>query len=66
VLHAILVDSMIERIEGSPEFADAEIRKRRKEGHSSAYLFAARTDEEFEQKRMTRPLLPRSSGFSDY
>ena len=66
MLHAILVDGMIERIEGSPEFANAEITKRRQEGHSSAYLFAARNDEEFEQKRMARPLLPRRSASSDY
>ena len=59
--HAILVDSMIERIEGSPEFADAEIERRRDAGHSAAYLFAARTDKEFEQKRNVRPLLPRRS-----
>lgn len=66
MLHAILVDSMIERIEGPPEFADAEITRRREEGHSSAYLFAARTDEEFERKRMVRPLLPRRSASPDY
>jgi hypothetical protein len=57
MLHAILVDSMIERIEGSPEFAEAEIRRRREMGHSSAYLFAARSEEEFERKRKIRPLL---------
>ena len=59
MLHAILVDSMIERIEGSPEFADAEIERRREAGHSSAYLFAARTETEFERKRNVRPLVPR-------
>ncbi|MBZ5724024.1 MAG: hypothetical protein LAP87_03430 [Acidobacteriia bacterium] len=52
---------MIERIEGSPEFADAEIGRRRDSGHSSAYLFAARSDKEFERKRKVRPLLPRES-----
>jgi hypothetical protein len=61
MFHAILVDSMIERIEGNSEFADAEIQQRRKEGHSSAYLFAARTDQEFEKKRNVRPLVPRES-----
>jgi len=61
MLHAILVDSMIERIEGSPEFADAEIKRRREAGHSSAYLFAALTDKEFERKRKRRPLVPRES-----
>jgi hypothetical protein len=61
VIHAILVDGMIERIEGSPEFADAEIGRRRDAGHSSAYLFAARTDKEFERKRKVRPLLSHDS-----
>ena len=50
MLHAILVDGVIERIEGRPEFAEAEIEKRRKAGHASEYLFAARTEEEFEQE----------------
>jgi len=61
VLHAILVDGMIERIEGSPEFADAEIERRRASGHSSAYLYAAQSDKEFERKRKVRPLQPRES-----
>jgi hypothetical protein len=61
VIHAILVDGMIERIEGSPEFADAEIGRRRDAGHSSAYLFAARNDKEFERKRKVRPLLSHDS-----
>jgi hypothetical protein len=61
VLHAILVDGMIERIEGSPEFADAEIKRRREDGHTSAYLFAAHSDSEFERKRKIRPLVPRES-----
>ena len=64
MLHAILVDGMIERIEGSPEFADAEIERRREEGHSSAYLFAARNDKEFERSRKVRPLQPRNSASS--
>ena len=58
MLHAILVDGMIERIEGSPAFADAEIERRREAGHSSAYLFAAHSENEFERKRRVRPLLP--------
>jgi hypothetical protein len=61
VFHAILVDSMIERIEGSSEFADAQIEKRRADGHNSAYLFAARSDDEYERKRKVRPLVPRRS-----
>jgi len=55
---------MIERIEGSPEFADAEIGRRRASGHDSSYLFAARTDEEFERKRRVRPLLPRDGALT--
>jgi len=66
MLHAILVDGMIERIDGSPEFAEAEIERRRSAGHSSEYLFAARSDEEYERKRMVRPLLPGESASSDY
>ena len=61
MLHAILVDGMIERIEGSPEFANAEIERRRENGHSSEYLFAARSEEDFECKRRVRPLLPSKS-----
>jgi hypothetical protein len=55
---------MIERIEGSPEFADAEIKGRRAAGHTSAYLFAALTEKEFERKRKKRPLLPRESALA--
>lgn len=51
MLHAILVDGVIERIEGRPEFAEAEIEKRRKAGHGSEYLFAARNEEESEEKK---------------
>jgi hypothetical protein len=63
VLHAILVDGVIERIEGSPESADAEVEKRRKAGHVSEYLFAARSEEEFDQKKQNaiqcaRPVYP--------
>jgi len=60
VLHAILVDGMVERIEGSPEFADAEIG-RREQGYTSVYLFAATSEGEFERKRKVRPLLPHES-----
>jgi hypothetical protein len=61
MLHAILVDGMIERVEGSPEVADAAIAQRREDGHSSAYLFAAGSDREFERRRKIRPLHPRNS-----
>ena len=62
MLHAVLVDGMIEKIEGSPQFADAEVARRRDDGHSSAYLLAARSDNEFERKRKVRPLVPRRIG----
>jgi hypothetical protein len=52
---------MIERIEGSSQFADAEIERRREAGHSSAYLFSARSEHEFEKKRKVRPLLSHPS-----
>jgi hypothetical protein len=42
---------MIERIEGNSEFVNAEIERRRYEGHTSAYLFAAGSKNEFERKR---------------
>ena len=57
-LHAILVDGMIERIEGRPALADAAVLKQRKAGHVSEYLFAARSEQEFERKRTVNPLLP--------
>ena len=59
LLHAILVDGMIERIEGNPELADAAVWKQRKAGHRSEYLFAARSEQEFERKRTLSPLLQR-------
>jgi hypothetical protein len=59
VLHAILVDGIIERIEGTPELAEAAVWKQRKAGHRSEYLFAARTELEFERKRALSPLLQR-------
>jgi len=61
VLHALVIHGMIERLEGNPQFVDAEIRRRRDAGHSSAHLFAAINDKEFERKRKVRPLLPRES-----
>jgi len=63
MFHAISVDGVIERIEGTPDFADAEVQKRRKARHVSEYLFAARSEEEFEQKKhsetqFARPVYP--------
>jgi hypothetical protein len=57
VLHAILVDGMVEKIEGSAELAHAEIEKRREDGHSSSYLFAASSEKAYERKRNVRPLI---------
>jgi hypothetical protein len=48
-LHAI---GVIQRIEGSPRFAEAKIQRHRKSGHSSAYLFAAKSEEEFKRKEL--------------
>ena len=50
VLYAILVDGQLERIEGSSEFANDELQRRREQGHSAECLFATHTDEEFEQR----------------
>ena len=51
MIHAVLVDGLIERIEGKPELADTAVEKQREAGHVSEYLFAARSEQEFEQKR---------------
>jgi hypothetical protein len=53
MLHGILVDGMIERIEGSPDFANAEVVRLRAEGHTAEYLFGARSEEDFRQKDRT-------------
>jgi hypothetical protein len=59
LLHAILIDGMIERIEGRPDLADAAVENQRKAGHVSEYLFAARSEQEFERKRkVSLALLP--------
>jgi hypothetical protein len=44
-LHAISVDGVVQRIEGSPIFADSEIERHRTSGRSSEYLFAARSED---------------------
>ena len=59
LFHAILVDGMIEKIEGRPELANAAVENQRKAGHVSEYLFAARSQQEFERKRNAIPLLQR-------
>jgi hypothetical protein len=60
LLHAILVDGIIKRIEGRPELADAAVKKQRKAGHVCEYLFAARSEQEFKGKRkISLALLPR-------
>ena len=50
-LHGVLVDGTIERIDGRPQDVEAEIKRRRNAGHISAYLFAARNEQEFERKK---------------
>ena len=50
-LHGVLVDGMIERIDGRSQDVEPEIKKRRKASHVSAYLFAARNEQEFERKK---------------
>ena len=50
---------MIEQIEGRPELAEAAVENQRKAGHVSEYLFAARSQQEFERKRDAIPLLQR-------
>ena len=57
LLHAILVDGMIEKIEGRPELAEAAVCRQRKAGHLSEYLFAAKSEQEFERKRKVSPQL---------
>ena len=59
MIHGILVDGLIERIEGKAEFAETAVEKQRESGHVSEYLFAARTEQEFERKRTLSPLLQR-------
>jgi hypothetical protein len=60
LLHAILVDGRIEKLEGRPELADAAVENQRKAGHVSEYLFAAKNEQDFERKRkVSLALLPR-------
>ncbi len=51
MFHGILVDGVVERVMGRPDRADAEVRKLRKSGHLSEYLFAAISEAEFDQKK---------------
>ena len=53
VLHGILVDGVIERIEGNPAFANTEVVRLRAEGHAAEYLFGARSNDDFHQKDRT-------------
>jgi hypothetical protein len=50
MLHGILVDGIIERVEGNPEFAEGEVMRQRAQGHVAEYLFGARSEEDFRQK----------------
>jgi hypothetical protein len=54
MIHGILVDGLIERIDGKAELAETAVEKQREAGHVSEYLFAARSEQEFEQKRKNR------------
>ena len=51
MIHGILVDGLIERVDGSPQEADEAVESRREAGHAAAYLFGAITEEEFERKK---------------
>jgi len=51
MIHGIPVDGLVERIEGKAELAETAVEKQRESGHVSEYLFAARSEQEFEQKR---------------
>ncbi len=51
MIHAILVDGKIERIDGSILDADNAVNDRKALGHSAIYLFEARDDQEYERKR---------------
>ena len=44
MLHAILADGLIERIDGSREAAEAEVIRLRADGHVVEYLFGARSE----------------------
>ena len=44
-------------IDSSPIGGLAQIERRREDGHSSSYLFAASSEKAFERKRNVRPLL---------
>lgn len=50
MLHGILVDGMVEKIQGNPEFANAEVVRLRAAGRTAEYVFGARTEDEFHQK----------------
>jgi hypothetical protein len=46
MIHGILVDGLIERVDGSPQEADQAVESRREAGHAAAYLFGAITEDE--------------------
>lgn len=64
MLHGILVNGTIERIEGNPEFAESEVLCLRAEGYAAEYLFGARSEDDFRQKDRTEKQR-RSSGHDD-
>ena len=51
MLHGISVDGIIERIEGNPEFAETEVVRLRAQGQAVEYVFGARTEDDFCQKK---------------
>lgn len=53
MLHGILVDGLVERIEGNPEYAEGEVVRLRAMGHAAEYLFGARSSDDFHQKDRT-------------
>lgn len=53
MLHGILVDGIVRKIEGNPESANAAVVRLRAEGHAAEYLFGARTENDFRQKGQT-------------
>jgi hypothetical protein len=63
MIHGILVDGLIERVDGSPQEADQAVESRREAGHAAAYLFGAVTEEEFERKKQAEIERSKSSAF---
>ena len=65
MLHGILMDGIIERLEGTNDLADATVKQRRKARHTAEYLFAALSEEEFEEKKRRQIQAVRSAFRAD-